>query len=556
MSGSWSGVGSNYITMSAGGVGAAGTGAHTIVVLANHNTGSTISSGFASLMAGATRTRDLIVDTGALFGVNDFSSGFGSLSNNTWYVAAISKPAGSAHYRFHLWTYANPASGSMSHGESVGSANQGDGSTTDGIRVGDGDDVGNGLIAVVGVWTTVVSDASLDTLVSNSLAAWSALSPQALITLNNWNGTTGATDVVGTSTQSSVTGTVSTGADPPGFTFDLATPVGRQSTNRHPGAGPGRARFYQTPRSTDVASTDVSAAAEVASATGVAFDAQVAITVNAEATSATGVAFDTTVAIAGQPAAATGTGAAFDAQAAITVNAEATAATGVAFDAVAAAGALAEVASATGTAFDTSVAVAPGAGVASGTGVAFDAQAAITVNAELASGTGDAFDATVSTVAATQAPAELASGTGAASDAFAAAGANAEATSGTGSAFGAVAAIAVNAGAASAAGSAFDATVAVTSGGTAAPAEVATATGTAFDAQAVVTVPARPLQSGWYSYLDIVREAKIEATLFTQRVPQACPHDGEPLREGPGGQWFCPSDGWSWPQDRDDEALW
>ena len=252
MSASTNGAGSNYIVMSAGATGPTGTGAHTLVCLVKTPVG-TVAAGFASLMAGATRTRDLIVDATHLFGVNDFSSGFGTLSADTWYVAAISKPAGSAHYRCHLWTYANPASGSMSHGEAVGAANQGDGSTTDSVRLGDGDDVGNGLVAVIGVWTTVLSDANLDTLVSNSLVSWAALSPQALFTLNNWNGTTGAKDVVGTSTQSSVTGTVSVGAEPPGFTFDLATPVGTKSTNRHPGKGPGKARFFQTPRATNIA---------------------------------------------------------------------------------------------------------------------------------------------------------------------------------------------------------------------------------------------------------------------------------------------------------------
>ena len=256
MSGSYPGAGSNYIVMSAGATGPAGTGAHTLVCLVKTPVG-TVQGGFASLMAGATRTRDLIVDATHLFGVNDFSSGFGTLIADTWYVAAISKPAGSAHYRCHLWTYTNPASGSMSHGEAVGAANQGDGSTIDSVRLGDGDNVGNGLVAAIGVWTTVLSDANLDTLVSNSLVSWAALSPQALFTLNNWNGTTGAKDVVGTSTQSSVTGTVSVGGEPPGFTFDLATPVGQTSTNRHPGKGPGRARFFQTPRPTNTGGNTV-----------------------------------------------------------------------------------------------------------------------------------------------------------------------------------------------------------------------------------------------------------------------------------------------------------
>lgn len=225
MSGSFPGSGTNYVALSAGGTGAAGTGAHTLVVLMNPTTVTNPFHGFASLMASSTRTRELFCDTGHLFGISDFSSGFGTITGGgttaSWWVAAISKPSGSAHYRFHLWNYASPVSGSMSHGESTGSANQGDGSTITEIRVGDADDIGNGLVAVVGVWNSVLSDGQLDTLVSNNLSDWAALSPAALISLQNWNGSTGCTDVVGTASQTGITGTVSTGANPPGFNFAL-----------------------------------------------------------------------------------------------------------------------------------------------------------------------------------------------------------------------------------------------------------------------------------------------------------------------------------------------
>jgi hypothetical protein len=40
------------------------------------------------------------------------------------------------------------------------------------------------------------------------------------------------------------------------------------------------------------------------------------------------------------------------------------------------------------------------------------------------------------------------------------------------------------------------------------------------------------------------REAAAEADAERQRPPTACPHDGEPLREGPDGLLFCPYDGW------------
>ena len=47
----------------------------------------------------------------------------------------------------------------------------------------------------------------------------------------------------------------------------------------------------------------------------------------------------------------------------------------------------------------------------------------------------------------------------------------------------------------------------------------------------------------WYQLADIYREAA-ELAQFDRDNPIACPNDGEPLRPGPDGQLFCPSDGW------------
>ncbi|MFB6937583.1 LamG-like jellyroll fold domain-containing protein [Streptomyces chartreusis] len=56
---------------------------------------------------------------------------------------------------------------------------------------------------------------------------------------------------------------------------------------------------------------------------------------------------------------------------------------------------------------------------------------------------------------------------------------------------------------------------------------------------------AAPRQQGsWYGLVDILREG---AQLYREerdRVPEACPHDGEPLRQGPDGEPYCPWDGW------------
>lgn len=229
MSGFWDESASQYINMSVGAAAAAGSGAYTIAALwksaevAVGNTQSTMVAGYNSTSV----RRGLITSGGNLFGEpSDFSSGFPGVAAATWYVSGIGKPAGSAHNRFHHWAYASDGSGTMTHGESTtGAANFTDLGVLDAFHIGDGEVKGNGLIAVVGVWTSELSDADMETLMSGNLSDWAALSPAALFSLENWDGSTGCTDVVGTSTQTSLVGTVGTGANPPSFNFALGPTV-------------------------------------------------------------------------------------------------------------------------------------------------------------------------------------------------------------------------------------------------------------------------------------------------------------------------------------------
>jgi len=208
------------INMTAGAAGAVGSGAYTLAMLVRPTTGNN-NSGLLWCDSAGSHQRSFFEDALNLFGLNDFSSGFPSLTQGNWFVIAQSKAAGSNLYRFHIWAYASDGSGTMSHGTESGGASQGDGSTIDAIRIGIAEDRGNSLIAAVGLWTSALSDGQLDTLKSASLASWADLSPAELISLENWNGSTGATAVVGTSSQSSITGSVGVGANPPGFSFAL-----------------------------------------------------------------------------------------------------------------------------------------------------------------------------------------------------------------------------------------------------------------------------------------------------------------------------------------------
>ena len=222
MSGSFDLAADNYLSLTAGGAGATGTGAYTIAVLVQPAIGNN-NCGMVQLRTNSAAVRSLLEDSLHLFGEGDFSSGDATtLIQGTWYVAAQTKAAGSATYRHHLWPYISTGTGTMTHAVSSSSGNHSDGSTVTVIRVGHAGNRGNGLIAVVGVWDSALSDANLDTLKSGSLQAWADLSPKSLISLENWDGSTGATDVVGSSSLSSETGSVTAGANPTGFSFTLS----------------------------------------------------------------------------------------------------------------------------------------------------------------------------------------------------------------------------------------------------------------------------------------------------------------------------------------------
>lgn len=211
-----------YVGCSAGTIGATGTGDYTIVVLVQPNA----NSGYVSLFSGSltgTRERDIISDNGKWFGTGDFV-GFGSVTNHNWYLVGQSKAAGTNLYHWHTWPYAADGSGTKTHGDES-SGTHGDGSTIAGIRIGDGDDRGNGDIALVAIWKRVLSDADFNSLCGNTAQAFMSLStgaPDALLLCNVSNP---ANVVDATGNGANATTVVGTGitisADPPSFDYSL-----------------------------------------------------------------------------------------------------------------------------------------------------------------------------------------------------------------------------------------------------------------------------------------------------------------------------------------------
>jgi len=53
----------------------------------------------------------------------------------------------------------------------------------------------------------------------------------------------------------------------------------------------------------------------------------------------------------------------------------------------------------------------------------------------------------------------------------------------------------------------------------------------------------------WDQLLAIMAEAAQEARDEQSRPPAACPHCGEPLRQGPSSELHCTFDGYQYPRD-------
>jgi hypothetical protein len=244
MSGSWSPAALATLNLTAGGTGALGTGAHTIAALFQPASGNN-SAGLVDMLATSTVVRAAFMDALRMYGPGDFSDGFPAtaLSLGTWYVAIISKPSGSATYRWAVWPYASDGSGTMTQGTSNNSGNHSDGSAITNIKVGLGDGAvrGNGLIAAVGFWDRQISTGEELEFKTNLLQDWFDLSggqPVGLLDLENWNGSTGIDDnTTGGISLSSITGTVSSGSNPPSFDFTVSAGGTGIAATDAPGSG-------------------------------------------------------------------------------------------------------------------------------------------------------------------------------------------------------------------------------------------------------------------------------------------------------------------------------
>ncbi|MBO3751536.1 hypothetical protein J5X84_36150 [Streptosporangiaceae bacterium NEAU-GS5] len=154
---------------------------------------------------------------------------------------------------------------------------------------------------------------------------------------------------------------------------------------------------------------------------------------------------------------------------------------------------------------------------------------------------GDVTATTTAGVTATGANAAVGSATATTTTTTTATGANAAAGAVTATTTASTTATGVNA-----AAGAVNATTTttVTATATVTGTEVIATTTTTVIAEATVTRAATG--SGWYGLLDIVQESAALAAAERSAPPVACPNDGVPLREGPGGILHCTFDGYRW----------
>lgn len=213
-------TGPNYSINSVGSLGSLGNGAYTIIVLFNINTGNNNCGLISFRTAGI--NAELFIDGNQIFGAGDFGGGQTGVTVSTWWWAAIRKAAGSSVYTYSLKPY---ASGSATHQNSAAShADSGATNTT--IRLGDSDDRGNGLIAVLAAWTSRLSDAQVSGMFTSAASDIAAQSPGGLWLGNQASSTDPINDSVGTANQTSVNGAIGVGSDPPAYNYSLGGATG------------------------------------------------------------------------------------------------------------------------------------------------------------------------------------------------------------------------------------------------------------------------------------------------------------------------------------------
>jgi hypothetical protein len=135
------------------------------------------------------------------------SSGNFADEANGWMVIAVTKPSGTSTVRWHKYVYDTDTWTHEADGTSL--AQPTTPTSASEVYIG-GQSSFNGMIACLGYWATdELSDGELEGM-PDTLASWSALSPDALWLLNQASVATTVEDLAGTSDEIGRTGTTAT----------------------------------------------------------------------------------------------------------------------------------------------------------------------------------------------------------------------------------------------------------------------------------------------------------------------------------------------------------
>lgn len=245
------GASSSFVQFGIGGAANVSNGACTLITLWKPTFGA--STGLLTGLLTGVEKRELLIDTGNLFGDSDFSSGVPiSGTAGDWLWLAMSKAAGSVHFRFHWKNFTT--GGAWTHGEAVGAGNHADPGVSNQINVGatPAGSPSTGDVAVSAIKLANLADLAIEAACTSLLSDLIAAGPAWAARFMN-SAPSSIQDLIGSGHETSRSGTITNSADPPGFNFNLGgtTAVGQQPNMRHPGRGTSNAgRFYQTPKAT------------------------------------------------------------------------------------------------------------------------------------------------------------------------------------------------------------------------------------------------------------------------------------------------------------------
>lgn len=264
------GAASSSVQFGIGGAANVSNGALTLITLWKPNWGGTTNTGLISFQSGTTERRTFLIDSGALFGDGDFTSGVAFTgSAGDWLWLAMTKPAGAAHYRMHWKNFT--AGGAWTHAEAAGAANHSDPGTSDNIWIGANSNFSASLgdVAVSAAKTAELADAAIEAACTAALRDLIAASPSWAVRFMN-SAPTSIQDLIGSGHETGRSGTVTNSADPAGFDFSLSAPF-------EPAVLPAEPPGFISPASIPLPRYDYGSPA-VQAATGAAATQQRAIT--------------------------------------------------------------------------------------------------------------------------------------------------------------------------------------------------------------------------------------------------------------------------------------